>query len=193
MADLRRFKNEPVHTRDIHITTYRIDDTRVMVEGVLTDNRKTETYHMTTGEMQPPGVVHDLIIRLLLGADLKIEDIEIDMNHVPRTKCRETSQSLKPLVGHRIAPGFTQWVKETFGGPKGCTHLNALLLAMASASVQGFWANRVGRKISLGDAISQIKDPAYLIDTCWLWRKDGPLAREFEEALDHQFHNHDSQ
>jgi hypothetical protein len=165
-----------VHSRSITITTYATGDDSIMVEGVLKDDRLCRTYLLSTGSEIEPGVVHHFTVRLLIsGPRLFIEDVEVDMDHAPREDCLQMRDSLKPLVGQAIAPGFTGWVKKNLGGPKGCSHLNALVISMASAAVQGFWSARTSRR---GDVVQATRGMSaqFLIDTCWVWRADGPLA-----------------
>ncbi|HDM32410.1 MAG TPA: DUF2889 domain-containing protein [Deltaproteobacteria bacterium] len=180
MADNRR---EKIHTRNISISTYDMGDDTVMVEGILRDERLRPTYSLTANETFQPGIIHDLKISLTVrGKDLVIEDVNVEMMEVPSKECKKTRESLRPLIGHRIASGFTLWVKNTFGGPRGCTHLNALLLAMAPAVVQGYWVLKASKPISLG-SMGDLPDASYLVDTCWVWRKDGPLVKKMADML----------
>jgi hypothetical protein len=183
MKEILLEKGAPVHTRIITTTTYALGDDTVLVQGILKDNRLAQTYSVTSGNKMEPGVIHELTISLLIkGPLLSIEDVDVEMSHVPREDCREMKNALQPLMGKTIAPGFTSWVKSSFGGPKGCTHLNALLIAIAPAAVQGFWTNRVRRPLNIKEA-SRGMDAGYLIDTCWVWRSDGKLAKEFQRSF----------
>lgn len=150
---------------------------RPMLRGLV--NRQS----LTTGEMVPPGIVHDITLRLLIGQRLEVKDFEVEMKHVPREECREMLSSLEPLIGRRISPGFTLWVKENLGGPKGCTHLNELLLAMAPASVQGLWSATASRPVTLSEVTAAF-DARYLVDSCRVWRADGPLVMELRKTLE---------
>lgn len=182
MGDLKKHRGEPLHVRGITVTTYRVDDEAIMVEGVLRDDRLIPTFSLAKDAITEPGVVHDITIRLLIrGVGMVIEDVEVEITRVPRAVCLETQAALKPLIGQRIAPGFTTLIKKTFGGAKGCAHQNALLLAMASAAVQGFWVHHASRPTSLQTASAQA-DPRLLVNTCWVWREDGPLMRELARA-----------
>jgi hypothetical protein len=146
---------------------------------MLRDERLIPTLSLVKGGMSAPGVVHDITIRLLIrGAAMVIEDLEVEITHVPREICRETWAALRPLIGHRIAPGFSEYVKKTFGAVAGCAHQNALLLAMASAAVQGFWVQRAGNKSMTIDEARSRMDPRLLINTCWVCREDGELIKE---------------
>jgi hypothetical protein len=165
-----------VHSRSINITTYLTGDDSIMLEGVLKDDRLCRTYLLSTGKEIEPGVVHHFAVRLFVsGPALLIEKVEVDMIHAPREDCLHTRDSLQPLAGRAIASGFTQWVKKNLGGPKGCSHLNALVIAMASAAVQGFWSARTSRRQDVKEAVNGMS-AQFLIDTCWVWRADGPVA-----------------
>ena len=170
---------QKIHTRRIDIATYAGDSDAILVEGVLTDERLTDTYR-PTGETRPPGRVHHMIIRMKVrGAKLNIEDIEVEMPTVPRSECRKTIDSLAPLRGMPIVSGFTNRVKDLVGGTKGCAHLVALITAMAPAAVQGAWAAMSSKPRdpakTLSGAVSRIKD------TCRVWRSDGPLVKAIEQ------------
>ena len=54
------------------------------------------------------------------------------------------------------------------------THLTALLLAMAPAALQGYWTHRGSRPAEEPPPKEAIAK--FLIDTCRVWRKGGPLA-----------------
>jgi hypothetical protein len=175
-------REKKIHGRQVQITTYDHGKEAVVVEGRLTDNRFTTTYYFSDGQTRPPGIVHDLVIRMVVkGPTLIIEDIDVDMETVPREDCREVLDTLKPLVGMKIRAGFTEKVKDKIGGAKGCTHLVALLLAMAPAAVQGAWSAVARRPVDpakySGAALS------FLENTCWVWRSDGELMKETREKL----------
>jgi hypothetical protein len=182
MKDLVSFRKQPIHNRTITVSTYTAGDDSIMVEGILKDTRYCSIFSVTTGEQHPPGTVHEIALRLLLGTRLEILDLEVDMPHMPRNECYEMAQSLEPLLGRRITAGFTSWVKKTFGGPNGCTHLNALLLAMAPTAVQGLYSAAMMKPRTVSEA-SVILDSGYLVDSCKIWRSDGPLVRELKAAM----------
>ena len=83
--------------------------------------------------------------------------------------------SLDKIKGLTIAPGFTSKVKKIAGGTKGCVHLTTLLLSMAPAVLQGYWIFE--SRGNQGNEESTFEIEKYLIDTCWAWRKDGPLVK----------------
>lgn len=167
-------KNDSVHTRNISVATYGCNDGGIVVRGELKDDRSVPHYTMD-GEKLPPGNIHHMIIRMRIdGTSLAISDMEVEMPGTPHSDCIETRNSLDPLVGLVIAPGFTSRVKKAVGGVKGCVHLTALLLAMAPAALQGYWTHRGRRPAE--DAPPREAIAKFLIDTCRVWRKGGPLA-----------------
>ena len=106
-----------------------------------------------------------MIIRMKVESlPLTISAIEVEMPGTPREQCRETIDSLKPIAGMQIVAGFTAAVKEKVGGRKGCAHLTALLIAMAPAAVQGFWANHAQNPVK--DDIQPEAVHQFLVNTC---------------------------
>ena len=85
--------------------------------------------------------------------------------------------SLNEIKGLNIAPGFTSKVKKIAGGIKGCVHLTTLLLSMAPAALQGYWIFEARGKDRKENSEFDIEK--YLFDTCWAWRKEGPIAESF--------------
>lgn len=187
MSRLKKVAGEKISTRRIVINAYSVNESMILVEGNLVDDRSVE-HILTSGEKRSPGSVHDMIIRLLIkGPDLTIEDIEVELPGVPRDDCRETINSLEPIKGLRIASGFTTKVKSLAGGSLGCAHLVTLLLAIAPAAVQGFWVNGA-RKMASMDSVGALENrelvEEYLKNTCWVWREDGPRFEKLTKGLE---------
>ncbi len=57
--------------------------------------------------------------------------------------------------------------------------MTTLLLSMAPAALQGYWIFAARKKIRTENTEFDIGE--YLIDTCWAWRKDGPIAENFNQ------------
>jgi hypothetical protein len=185
MQSIWKSKGKKLHTRNIKITTYDYDGQRIIVEGILKDDRFQKSYEII-GEPFPRGVIHHMAIRLLVNcSDLLIEDVDVDLAAVPQEVCRETIDCLAPIKGLAITNGFTSKVKQLALGNKGCTHLVELIQAMAPAIFQGFAAHRSQKPSSFDpDQAKKIIQP--LINTCHAWREDGPFVEMFRKKLNMQ-------
>jgi hypothetical protein len=98
----------------------------------------------------------------------------------PHLACTSILDHYDKLVGLSISRGFISTVRELFGGPRGCTHITALLMAMAPVVVQSLWTVRV--------ASDQVATPRLMteeerraaaavnIGSCHVWAEDGELA-----------------
>lgn len=178
-------KGEKIHTRRIDVATYEYDGQRIIIEGILRDERFHESYSVT-GEAMPNGVIHHLVIRLLVHcADLLIEDIDVELIAVRMDECREIIDCLAPVKGMTLTRGFSSKVKELAGGRKGCTHLVELLRAMTPAAFQGFAAHQ-SREPSNFDADQARMMLNILTDTCHGLREDGAFMVKIKEALELQ-------
>ena len=174
MPSLKIDRQKKIHTRGIKIATFAYDDAHIIVEGELNDNRIIPNFSRT-GDLYPPGNIHHMFIRLLIEIEsIRIAQVEIEMPGIPHQECPESIYNFAKLEGMRIAPGFTSKVRNLIGGPKGCAHLSGLLMAMASAALQGLWTYRAKEHHHDEDINATVNE--YLVNTCWVWRQDGPLV-----------------
>jgi hypothetical protein len=182
MQSVWKSKGKKLHTRKIDVTTYDYDGQRIIVEGVLKDDRFQDS-HGITGETFPQGVIHHMVIRLLINcSNLLIEDVDVDLVSVPREECRETIDCLAPIKGLTVTKGFTSRVKKAAGGTKGCTHLVELMQAMAPAVFQGFGAHQSQQPVNLdSDRAKMLLQ--FLVNTCHVWREDGPFVEMVRDRL----------
>jgi hypothetical protein len=169
---------ELVHNRGISIRTYDLGDHCILIEGGLVDHR----YRPRPDEViEGAKVVHDMVIRLRVrGPGMVIEEAEAEMPHHPREQCQMVLPWIRNLEGLRIATGFGMKVKGIMGGTKGCAHLSSLIIAMGPSAVQGYWAAYGVQKAKMSLHEEAVKK---LINTCYVWREDGPLVTELREAL----------
>lgn len=182
MQPIWKSKGKQLHKRKIEVSTYDYDGQRIIVEGLLRDDRFQESYPITGG-IFPSGVIHYMTIRLLVNcSNLLIEDVDVDLISVPMDVCREAVDCLAPIKGLTVTKGFTSKVKKIVGGNKGCTHLVELLLAMAPAIFQGFDAHE-SQKPSAFDSDQAKAMLQFLVNTCRGWREDGPFLEMFEKKL----------
>jgi hypothetical protein len=166
-------KGKLVHTRNIEIHAYDLGENRVLIEGKLADTRPSQS---SPGESRSePAIIHDLIARIWVqGPDLTISAAEAVMDQIPREMCPEVLPGIQKLVGLKIVTGFTQKVKDLIGDVKGCSHLTNLFLILGPVAVQGYWA-AYGRRAGA----RSLDNPAFsrVLDSCHVWRSDGPYVR----------------
>jgi hypothetical protein len=171
-----------VFSRTIDITCYEDGQDSILVEGEIKDTRLCP-YYLVTGEKKDPGILHNMKITMkVTGNTLTISDIHVDMLHYPREECIDANTNIQKLNGLSITKGFTKAVKDIIGGTKGCTHVANCILTMAPAAVQGFWANKAQKPVTKEFA-NKGSMSHYLIDTCYVWRKDGPMIKKLSETL----------
>lgn len=174
-------KKEKIQNRHIDISSYEYDDANIVVKGELKDKRLVTTYDLA-GQPRPPLTVHHFSIEWLFGVEeRRIERIWVDMKTTPHDECDQIKEKLNSLEGVKIAPGFTRQVKRLLGGNKGCIHLTTLILAMAPAALQGYWTH-ADRYPDSRD-ITKEEMEHYLIDSCHVWRKDGPLVKKVSQRV----------
>jgi hypothetical protein len=171
-----------VHTREISMRTSDLGDHYILVEGSLIDHRYRSRQNEASEESE---LVHHMVIRLKVkGPGMLIEQAEATMPHHPRDECPAMLPWIRNLEGLKIAPGYSMKVKRVIGGTKGCAHLTSLVIAMGESAVQGYWgaygAERGGR---MGLREQTIKK---FINTCHLWKENGPIVKELREDSESQ-------
>jgi len=167
---------EKIHNRNLDISSYIVDDEHILITGEFKEKNLITVYERS-GEPIEPNVFHHMQIQLLVKiSELKIVDIHAKIPGAPHDNvCREMENSLDKIKGLNIAPGFTSKVKKIAGGIKGCVHLTTLLLSMAPAALQGYWMFEARKEHRNENLVLDIEK--YLVDSCWAWRKGGPLAK----------------
>ncbi|MCX7817172.1 MAG: DUF2889 domain-containing protein [Syntrophales bacterium] len=174
---------ELIFRRSITIDTYEIGENVIAVEGELTDERFYPSLVYSTGVRKDKGIMHNMLVKMnILLPNLKILSVSAEMPATPLEGCSEIKDSIKKMENMEIKSGFTSWVRENFGREKGCLHLSNLILAMASAAVQGMWSY-YARIREGGEVKRPVGVRTLAVDSCWMWRKDGPLAKRFLEKV----------
>jgi hypothetical protein len=176
---------EKIHNRNLNISSYIVDDEHVLITGEFKE-RNLITVYERSGEPIEPNIFHHMQIQLLVKiSELKIVDIHAKIPGAPHDNvCREMENSLDDIKGLNIAPGFTSKIKKIAGGIKGCVHLTTLLLSMAPAALQAYWIFKGRNKDRTKNSEFDIGE--YLIDACWAWRKNGPIAESFINKRNHK-------
>jgi len=166
---------ERIHSRTITVNSYEIDDSSLLVEGSLVDERFFPSFYYSRSEFLDPGIVHDIRVEMKVTLPaLEISEARARMHRIPIGECLGVESSAAKVVGLRIRPGFFRALRERLGGTAGCLHMTTLVYHMGAAAVQGMWAV-LSRKREGGGSRALDYDPDILKNSCWLWREDGPF------------------
>jgi hypothetical protein len=159
-----------------------------MLRGVVFDEKPAGLY-----VSHDPDVlwVHHMVVDLTLSfPQLEITNASVTFHERPHTHCTDIVPDYQKLVGLSIARGFNNKVKELFGGPRGCTHIGALLAAMAPVAIQSTWSMRMGSSegTSRQDRAAMSKEQrrrsyAMNLNTCHMWDENGTMVNEIDQGL----------
>ena len=167
---------ELVHNREISIRTFDLGNHSILVKGSLIDR---QLWPWPNEVRKQPKIVHYMVIQLKVkGPEMLIEQAEAAMPYHPREECPVVLPSIRNLEGLRITQGFSLKIKKAIGGTKGCAHLTSLLTAMGPSAVQGYWAAYGVEEEKVTLRIQAVRN---IVNTCYLWREDGPLVKGLRE------------
>ncbi len=170
----------PIHDREYRVRAFRLSESAMLIRGAVRDQKPPGLYI----EHDPdPITVHHMIVDLEVSfPDLVISSAKVTFATFPHTTCPTIVEHYTKLEGLSIARGFSAKVRELFGGPRGCTHTTALLLAMGPVAVQCSLSMRtfemphtaepsirIGVKKTGGDDTWRMNT-----NTCHEWAEDGP-------------------
>jgi hypothetical protein len=177
-------KGEPIHSRILDFKTYPLDEERVIVAGKLKDERFLPFYN-EAGRLAKEGVIHEMLLYLLIGGvPLIILEADAEMPQVPRDLCAETRETIRRIVGLEIKSGFSEKVHKLIGNVEGCAHLTHLLVVMVQAALHGYWTHKMSKPRPVPRSLNEIEGLPYLVNSCRLWREDGPIIQEIKEMIE---------
>jgi hypothetical protein len=166
-----------IHERRYETRVYQVADDELLVRGAVSDQKPAGLY--VVGDPEPMEI-HQMQLELRVSLPkLEIKAARVVFETHPHSTCPIIANDYEKLVGLSIARGFTREIRDLFGGPKGCTHTNALLQAMAPAVVQATWSVSIrnGRRNDESRAATSSKDRekrlAGNLNTCHVWAEDG--------------------
>lgn len=166
-----------LHTRDYETRVYQLSDRELLVRGAVSDRKPPGLYVASDPE---PLEMHQMQLELQVSLpDLTITRARVLFETHPHSNCPKIADDYEKLVGLSIARGFNHKIRDLFGGPKGCTHTNALLQAMAPAVVQSTWSLSVRRSrvdnepLGARNPAEREKRIGANTNTCHIWSEDG--------------------
>ena len=163
-----------IHVRRVECQGFQREDGLWDIEGFMTDV-KTHLHHRREGgEPREPGEpIHQMRVRLTIDLDFLIHDCEAMTEAAPYSGCGDIAPAFKALVGLKIGPGWRRRTLEALGGTRGCTHLLELLGPIATTAYQA-----TGRARTARDQQRPSDKRPYQIDSCHIYRSDGPAVLE---------------
>ncbi len=176
-----------LHTRTYEIESRFEDEQHFRLVGHLRDVNPNGMWGIDDDE---PMTVHHMELHVTVNAlTLQISEVFTKMHVHPQTQCPVIEASYQQLVGLSIARGFTHKVREMFGGPRACTHIGALVLAMAPVAIQTLWPFFRGQAPSgaqdmFADPASRRRELERNRDTCHVWATGGPMFDVLENGGD---------
>ena len=169
-----------LHTRRYEVRAFQMADDRFMLRGVVCDEKPAGVYVSNDPD---PLWMHLMVVDLEISyPTFVIEKASVEFKNHPHLGCTDITDHYKKLEGMSISRGFNAKVKELFGGPRGCTHIGALLSAMAPVAIQTGWSMRTFMVASGADldssAAKDHRSRQFLsnINTCHMWDEDGDLV-----------------
>ena len=164
----------PLHHRRVECRGYRRDDGLWEIVGHLVDTRDQDLTLRYDQRRVPAGApLHAMSVRLTVDDGMTVRAVEACVDAVPTAICPGAVAQMQVLVGMRIAPGWTNAVKQRLGGPRGCTHLMELLWPVATTAYQTLAGHRADEAPA---PASPGQRPAK-IDSCWAYAAERDIVR----------------
>ena len=171
-----------IHTRQYQVHAFRMSDAKFLLRGVVVDEKPAGLYI----ENDPDPIwMHHMIVDLeIVYPTFLIEKASVEFKNHPHLGCTNITDHYKKLEGMSIARGFNAKVRELFGSSRGCTHIGALLAAMAPVAIQTGWSMRVSSVVDTDDSAKspeefqeqRVKQFASTINTCHIWDEHGEMV-----------------
>lgn len=167
-------QRQSAHERIVEYRTYPLAEGKILVEGSLKDRRMMDGYNWC-GDPQPPGTIHHICVRLLMGDwPLAVLDAEGEFITTPYEHCHSLEEVVSRLVGITIKSGYSDEVIQRIGGIHGCSHLTHLIIGMGPAALHGYWSARSLKRPECPRSIEEMQGLPYLLNSCKFWQADGP-------------------
>ena len=174
-----------LHDREYRVESFLLDNGNLLIQGAVRDQKPPGVYIPDDPE---PLTMHHMQVTLEVEFPSRIiVSVEARLLAYPHELCPSIEQHYDELVGLSIARGFTNKVRELFGGPRGCSHTTALLQAMAPIAMQSTKSAECIEAERAGEPNPIIVRPPSeswetLTNTCHVWADDGPRKAEVERG-----------
>lgn len=177
-------ERERLHSRDYAFSGHRRRDGLFDIEGRMVDRKTYSFPNEWRGEVSAGEPVHEMWVRVTLDEEMVIHAVEAATTASPFAICAAVTPAFAALQGERIKSGWSNLLKDKFGGRKGCTHHVEMLRALGTVAFQTIHGWKERRKRETGAAgpdrppseTRPGRRPA-VIDTCHALAADGEVVR----------------
>lgn len=183
---------EEMHTRAYEVRAFKVSTTEFMLRGAVRDHKPAGLYVADDPEML---TIHHMVLELRIAyPSFEILEVTTSFHEFPSADCPSIVPKYQLLVGQSVMRGFNKFVRDNFGGPRGCTHTTALLTAMGPVATQVGWSMRVSNSGGFRSDIPADADPATArrireaglasnLNTCHVWHEDGAHVAQVREGV----------
>ena len=183
MALSNPMERRPVHRRIVETQAFRRSDGLWDIEAHLIDARAFDSDDFSRGRLRAGAPVHDMWVRVTMGADLVVRSVESSSDAAPFAACVAPRAEFAALVGAPLARGWRARVHEAFGGRESCTHLVSLFEPIATTAFQALCGGDDPQGADPLAAPMHRTQKPFFIDGCRTWRAEGEtVAMVFHEA-----------
>jgi len=132
---------EPAHTRCLDIAFSQGPGTSIDFRADILDLRKSGLMELA-GRIATAGIIHNMSLMGRFDVETgELQQLDWDQSHVMHEAnratrgecCRDPMDRLKGLIGTKLGAPFRADLKQCFGGPLGCTHVNTLFQELSAA------------------------------------------------------------
>jgi hypothetical protein len=163
---------ELLHDRTYRVRAYRRSANQIRIRGMVRDIKPM----IMPAETGPgPIEVHHMVVDLTVDyPEMIISEVDVEFVANPHGGCPAIAPMYQSLIGIPVTRGYIDKVRKLFGGPRGCTHTTALLLAMGPVATQAMTSMEMrGRQPSDWDRQDRPFNAGHMINTCHFWAEDG--------------------
>lgn len=170
-----------IHTRSIVCRSFRRSDGLIDIDARFIDTRPFDYDNEFRGRCAAGSALHNMQLRLTLDASRHVVGVVSTMPATPYASCPGVNPNFQRLMGLSVGRGFRKAVRERLGGVEGCTHMLALLDAMAAASMQAYASNGYAPRRPDEAKPPRVWQLEALVDTCWSYQADGAVMQQLRQ------------
>lgn len=166
---------EELHQRQLDLRGFRRSDGLYEVEARLVD-RKTHDFvtHSDGGKPVPAGhPVHEMGVRLVYDDKLRVHEVSTFTAAAPYAQCPDGGLALQSLTGLQMTKGWGREVRARLAGYRSCTHLQELLMPLATVALQTLSEVRRHRPDATDASGRPLK-----IDSCYAYGAEREVVRQ---------------